>query len=60
MAEINIKDISSVTITATFGIAVLDNNTFCDDSKKLVDLAKKALLKAKQKGYNRTCLLKYE
>ncbi|MBP7737841.1 MAG: GGDEF domain-containing protein [Spirochaetes bacterium] len=58
--EIRIKDYPELKITGSFGIAMLDDQTECRDSKELIALADKALYRAKAEGKNRICFLKYQ
>ncbi len=57
--EIRLKNYPDVKVTGSFGIAMLDEDTECLDSKELIALADKALYRAKAEGKNRICYMKY-
>ncbi len=56
---IRLKNYPDLKITGSFGIAMLDEDTECRDSKELIALADKALYQAKSEGKNRICFIRY-
>ncbi len=47
---ISFANIPNLTVTCSLGVAILEKDTFCDNSKCLINAADKALYKSKSKG----------
>ncbi len=58
--EIRLKGKPDINICMSIGIAVLDKSSHCDESKKLINLADKALYNAKSEGRDRISFMNYE